>query len=121
MRLINQMGTVDVPYELCALSIGGMSGKATIYMRSKALDDKPVAFADYSSEEKAMKIMEMVRNAYIGLPILFQNVDMNESVVDKLKEWNRDGIVLLHDNADSKIEQVNNAVFRFPKDDEVED
>lgn len=65
MRLINQNGTVDVPYELCALSIGGMSGKATIYIRSKALDDRPVAFADYSSEEKAMKVMGFLQNQYL--------------------------------------------------------
>lgn len=84
------------------------------------LDEKPCRFADYSSEEKAIKVMEMLRSAYVGLPILFQNVDMNESVVDKLKEWKRDGIILIHDNAEAKIEQVKNAIFQFPKDEEIE-
>ena len=120
MRLASQDGMIDVPYDISALSIGGMGESATIYVRSKLLDEKPCVFATYSTKSKALKVMEMLRNAYVGLPILFQNVDMNESVVDKLNEWKRDGIVLLHDNADPKIEQVNNAIFKFPDDSEVE-
>ena len=122
MRLISQNGMIDVPYKISALSTGygEPDRKYNIYVRSKLLDEKPCVFATYSNEAKALKVMEMLRNAYVGLPILFQNVDMNESVVDKLKEWKRDGIVLLHDNADSKIEQVNNAIFKFPADEEVE-
>ena len=116
MRLISQNGAIDVPYEMSAirnddkliiLCMAGETGKGSV-------------IATYSTSEKAQKAMEMLRTAYVGLPILFQNVDMNESVVDKLKEWKRDGIVLLHDNADSKIEQVNNAIFQFPQDEDVE-
>ena len=122
MRLISQNGMIDVPYEISALSIGfgEPDRKYNIYIRSKLLDEKPCVFATYSTKDKVLTVMEMLRNAYVGLPILFQNVDMNESVVEKLKEWKRDGIVLLHDNADSKIEQVNNAIFKFPDDSEVE-
>lgn len=120
MRLISQNGMIDVPYDLSALSIGEVGSSTTIYIRSRLLGEKPCVFATYFNTDKALKVMEMLRNAYVGLPILFQNVDMNESVVDKLKEWKRDGIVLLHDNADSKIEQVNNAIFKFPADEEVE-
>lgn len=122
MRLVSQDGMIDVPYEISALSIGygEPNRKYEIYIRSKFLDEKPCAFATYSTKEKALKVMEMLRKAYVGLPILFQNVDMDESVVDKLKEWKRDGIMLLHDNAETKIEQVNNAIFVFPKDEEVE-
>ena len=116
MRIVSQDGTIDVPYEMSAirndgnliiLCMAGETGKGSVIAR-------------YSTSEKAQKVMEMLRNAYVGLPILFQNVDMNESVIDKLKEWKRDGIVLLHDNADSKIEQVNNAIFQFPQDEDVE-
>lgn len=123
MRLISQDGEVDVPYEYGSLSV--WVGKveeiehAVIKYRNAS---SPVGtkLAEYSSKAKALKVMEMLRNAYVGLPILFQNVDMNESVVDKLKEWKRVEIVLLHDNADSKIEQVNNAIFKFPADEEIE-
>ena len=123
MRLISQNGTIDVPYEYGSLSVGvGKSEEiehAVIKYRNVS-SPNGTKLAEYSSKAKAIKAMEMLRTAYVGLPILFQNVDMNESVVDKLKEWKRDGIVLLHDNADSKIEQVNNAIFQFPQDEDVE-
>lgn len=123
MRLISQDRNIDVPYDSGSLTI--CSGKyedveiACIYYHNFSTT-KGTKLAEYKSKSKAQKAMEMLRTAYVGLPILFQNVDMNESVVDKLKEWKRDGIVLLHDNADSKIEQVNNAIFQFPKDEDVE-
>ena len=121
MRLISQNGEIDIPYEQCVIQ----RFKEKIYFLNKNLTGVEqlvcdIEMASYSSEEKAQKAMEMLRTAYVGLPILFQNVDMNESVVDKSNEWKRDGIVLLHDNADSKIEQVNNAIFQFPKDEDVE-
>lgn len=123
MRLISQDGMIDVPYEYSSLSVG--VGKVeeiehTVIKYRNVSSPNGTKLAEYSSKSKALKVMEMLRNAYVGLPIIFQNVDMNESVVEKLKEWKRDGIVLLHDNADSKIEQVNNAIFKFPTDEEVE-
>ena len=120
MRLVSQDGMIDVPYESSNISINFNSQNKIIAWRFGCEDCEIVNMATYSTKEKALKVMEMLRKAYVGLPILFQNVDMNESVVDKLKEWKRDGIVLLHDNAETKIEQVNNGIFVFPKDEEVE-
>ena len=123
MRLISQDGMIDVPYEYGSLCQGFIKGEEHwIYTISyyNYSSQRGTKLAEYSSKDKVLKVMEMLRNAYVGLPILFQNVDMNESVVDKLKEWKRNGIVLLHDNADSKIEQVNNAIFKFPADEEIE-
>ena len=116
MRVISQDDAFDFPYEnIMVARIENNVVCATM----PNIEDK-VLLGEYSSREKALKAMEMLRNAYVGLPILFQNVDMDESVLDKLKEWKRDGIVLLHDNAETKIEQVNNAIFKFPKDEEIE-
>lgn len=121
MRLISQDGMIDVPYDKCCLEVVVSRREGSVVYFIYAHTNKmTLSLARYSSESKALKVMEMLRDAYVGLPILFQNVDMNESVVEKLKEWKRDGIVLLHDNADSKIEQVNNAIFKFPADEEVE-
>jgi len=117
MRLISWDGMRDVSYGNCHLVINPKTFE--IEAKTNNTDFEPI-MGIYSTEAKALKVMEMLRSAYVGLPILFQNVDMNESVVEKLKEWKRDGIVLLHDNADSKIEQVNNAIFKFPADEEVE-
>ena len=116
MRLISQDGKFDIPYDEIVVELFDKC----VVGRLKEYVGRDIVLGSYSTEEKAQKAMEMLRTAYVGLPILFQNVDMNESVVDKLKEWKRDGIVLLHDNADSKIEQVNNAIFQFPQDEDVE-
>ena len=115
MRLISQNGNFDIPYDEIVVELFDKC----VVGRLKEYIGRDIILGAYSTDEKAQKAMEMLRTAYVGLPILFQNVDMNESVVDKLKEWKRDGIVLLHDNADSKIEQVNNAIFQFPKDEDV--
>ena len=116
MRLISQNGNFDIPYDEIVVELFDNC----VVGRLKEYIGRDIILGAYSTDEKAQKAMEMLRTAYVGLPILFQNVDMNESVVDKLKEWKRDGIVLLHDNADSKIEQVNNAIFQFPQDEDVE-
>ena len=65
MRLISQDGTIDVPYEISALSIATMGESATIYVRSKLLDEKPCVFATYSNTDKALKVMEMLREEYL--------------------------------------------------------
>ena len=121
MRVISQdglQGIFDFPYDKCVVYF--YNDMKSIKLCPIGEPESVYTVAKYKSEEKALKAMEMLRNAYVGLPILFQNVDMDESVLDKLKEWKRDGIVLLHDNAETKIEQVNNAIFKFPKDEEIE-
>ena len=65
MRLISQNGMIDVPYEISALSIGRMRESASIYVRSRLLDERPCVFATYSNTDKALKVMEMLREEYL--------------------------------------------------------
>ena len=67
MRLISQNGMIDVPYEISALSIGfgEPDRKYNIYIRSKLLDEKPCVFATYSTKDKSLKVVEMLREWYI--------------------------------------------------------
>lgn len=117
MRLVSQDGTVDVPYEISALSLGEHGASHVIYVRSKLLDDKPCAFADYSTKEKALKAIEMLRGAYTGV-VIMQNVEPTEEAIERLKSVN---VVLASiDNQPSNIEYINNAIFQFPKDEEIE-
>lgn len=118
MRLISQDGMIDVPYDISALSIGEMGKNSTIYIRSKLLDEKPCVFATYSTKDKVIKVMEMLRNAYVGLPIIMQNVEVEDEVIEKLKGNN---VVLASiPNEKSNIEYINNGYFKFPADEEVE-
>ena len=66
MRVISQDGTIDIPYELSAVTIGHKVdlSKFDINIRSKLLDERQCIVAIYSTEEKAKKAMEMLRIAY---------------------------------------------------------
>lgn len=117
MRIISQDGTIDVPYEISSLSMA--VGKyenvehAAIFCHKK--------MAEYSSKEKAKKAMEMLREAYVSMPILFQNVEIAEDVVKQFEKLENSGIIVqTMNNEPSKVEYVNNCIFQFPKDDEIE-
>lgn len=94
MRVISQDGTIDVPYDYFSLSMS--SGKykdvevAYIYCHNLS-SPNGTKLAEYSTESKAIKAMEMLRKAWINGTIEFTH-----------------GIY------------HRNAVFQFPQDDEIE-
>ena len=122
MRVISQDGTIDIPYELSAVTIGHKVdfSKFDINIRSKLLDERPCIVAIYSTEEKAKKAMEMLRDAYIGMPIVMQNVDISEGVMKEFERLKKCGIVVQTENQPSKIEYISNAIFQFPTEEELE-
>lgn len=123
MRVISQDGTIDIPYDYFSLSI--VSGKckdvevACIYCHNLSSPNGTM-MAEYSSKEKAIKTMEMLREAYIGMPIVMQNVDVSEDVAKEFERLNKCGVMVRAENQPSKVDFINNAVFRFPADDEVQ-
>lgn len=121
MRLISQDGTFDMPYEEVIIQ----RFKSRIYFLNKNLtgveslnDDMQIA--EYSTEEKAKKAMEKLRDTYIGMPIVMQNVDVSENVAREFERLKKCGVVVQADNQPSKVDFINNAVFQFPQDDEIE-
>ena len=121
MRLISQDGTLDVPYEMVVIQ----RFKSRIYFLNKNLtgvepltDDMQIA--EYSNEEKAKKAMEMLRETYIGMPIVMQNVDVSEDMAKEFERLKKCGIVVRSDNQPSKVDFINNAIFQFPQDEEIE-
>ena len=123
MRVISQDGTMDVPYEISSFSMA--VGKyenvehAVIfcYNYSTSIGTK---MAEYGSKEKAKKAMEMLRDAYIGMPIVMQNVDVSEDVSREFERLKKCGIVVQTENQPSKIECISNAIFQFPTEEELE-
>ena len=123
MRVISQDGTIDIPYDYFSLTIA--SGRyedvevSCIFCHnlSSPLGTK---LAEYSSKEKAKKAMEMLREAYIGMPIVMQNVDISEGVMKEFERLKKCGIVVQTENQPSKIECISNAIFRFPTEEELE-
>ena len=123
MRVISQDSTMAVPYEIRSFSMA--VGKyenvehAVIfcYNYSTSMGTK---MAEYGSKEKAKKAMEMLRDAYIGMPIVMQNVDVSEDVSREFERLKKCGIMVQTENQPSKVECISNAIFQFPTEEELE-
>lgn len=123
MRVISQDGNIDFPYEnSCIFIFPLITPKSfTIRIQMAGDTDTITQIATYFTEEKALKAMEMLRDAYVGMPIVMQNVDVSEDVVKEFERLKKCGIMVqTMNNEPSKVEYVNNCIFQFPKDDEIE-
>lgn len=118
MRIISQNGRVDLPYEQISISIDYDDEMAIL---AYAVSSGTIwELAEYSTKEKAEKAMEMLRETYIGMPIVMQNVDVSDDVAKEVERLKKCGVVVRADNQPSKVEYINNVIFKFPKDDEIE-
>ena len=115
MRIISQNGTIDMPYDMCCV----WRQEEVIYCRAIGSDDN-VTMATYSSEDKAEKAVEMLRVTYIGMSIVMKNVDVSEDFAKEFERLNKCCVVVQAENQPSKVEYINNAIFQFPQDDEIE-
>ncbi len=124
MRVISQTGETDIPYENFVFSILNSGGNYGIVAVKNVAEPPEVLInsliASYSTKEKAVKAMEMLREAYIGMPIVMQNVDVSEDLAKEFERLKKCGVMVKTENQPSKVDFINNAVFRFPQDDEIE-
>ena len=113
MRIISQNGLLDAPYELIAISpySGNM---ATIVGTFPGNDigkgDRVYILAEYSTEEKAIKAMEMCREHYAQSEL---NKDMIQKVADTLSKIS---VSVIDDVRKQLAEKY---LFQFPADDEI--
>ena len=120
MRVISQDGTLDMPYEQVIIQ----RFERDIYFLNNNLTGveqlvSDMVVAKYSTAEKAKKAMEMLRDAYIGMPIVMQNVDISEDVAREFERLKKYGIMVQTENQPSKIECISNAIFQFPAEEEL--
>ena len=113
MRVISQHGNVDLPYEQIVVCHAMESVIALC-------NGEKYVLGEYSSKEKAYKAMEMLREVYVGMPIVMQNVDISEDAARKFERLKKCGIMVKTENQPSKVDFINNVVFQFPQDDEIE-
>ena len=113
MRIISQSGRIDIPYEVAVVYVEYESIIAKV-------GDERYAMGNYSTEEKAVKAMKMLIDTYTGMPIVMQNVDISEDVAEEFERLKKCGIMVQTENQPSKVDFINNAVFQFPQDDEIE-
>lgn len=121
MRVISQDGYTDMPYEDFVFSATDdwkiKVAKDVVYTTGQG---KLRVIAEYSSREKALKAMELLRKTYIGIPIVMQNVDVSEDVAKEFERLNKCGVMVRAENQPSKVDFISNAVFQFPQDNEIE-
>ena len=125
MRVISQDGTMEVPYEISSFSMA--VGKyenvehAVIfcYNYSTSIGTK---MAEYGSKEKAKKAMEMLRKAYVGSIVMFQNVEPTDELKEMLKIHGIEAVYAILDNQpqEIKFENHQNFYFQFPTEEELE-
>lgn len=128
MRIISQDGTIDIPYDYFSLYISWAK------IASGKVEDRNVfsivchnlsspngtKLAEYDSEEKAKKAMEMLRVAYAGKFITNADIpeDFNETIKTAMKGGF--GTVIVKDYC-SRLEFNNlNGYFQFPAEEELE-
>ena len=121
MRIISQDGTLDVPYEISSLSMA--VGKyenvehAVIFCYNYSTS-RGTKMAEYGSEEKAKKAMEMLRDTYqYGKRVAVPKFD--ESGIDKEDDIALYNTRLINDFFKGGT-YVPTKVFQFPKDEDVE-
>lgn len=109
MRVISQDGTIDIPYEEVIIQ----RFRSRIYFLNKNLtgveslsDD--VQIAEYSTEAKALKAMEMLKEHYglLSFMKLIAGTTKYEIFINRFTE-------------DSFI-KATTEYFQFPQDDEIE-
>lgn len=96
VRVISQNGAIDVPYEFTAFH----SCNGRIRMNMAGDTGRGTEMAVYSTQEKALAVMQTLHKEYVGC-----------NTVPSIKGSNGPISVTAY---------VRNAVFRFPADDEVE-
>lgn len=117
MRVISQTGKTDVSYENFVFSILNGSGGNYGIVAVKNVAEPPEVFlnsliATYSTEAKAIKAMEMLREQYKALEVL--KILANGAAEHMEKSFELDEF------AEYNRAYRNMNVFQFPQDDEIE-
>ena len=111
MRIISQNGKFDLPYENLAIFVEYENVIARF-------ENERHLLAQYSSEAKTIKAMEILRETYVGMPLVMQNVTISEDVAKEFERLKKCGIMVRTENQPSKVDFINNAIFQFPQDDD---
>lgn len=102
MRIISQDGMIDIPYENLCFSMDYRDSTRVIVCDIGSNNGDVVTIAKYSTQEKAMKVMEMLREKYLSRMELDGGYDITNGHYVQPNFW------------------VLPRVFQFPKDEEME-
>lgn len=108
MRVISQDGTIDIPYETVVIQ----RYREDVYFLNRNLTGiedliNDIKLAQYSSETKAIKAMEMLREQH-------EKVAFLKTIINTEK-----GISFVRGLSKTDLDKMTQNYFQFPKDDEV--
>lgn len=109
MRVISQDGTLDVPYEMVVIQ----QFRNSVYFLNRNLTGvedlvNDIALAEYSTKEKAIKAMEMLREHNEGVNFL-------KTIINTEKGTQFASIL-----PKTAFDKMTQNYFQFPQDDEIE-
>lgn len=110
MRILSQTGIVDLPYESIGISRNNTEIVATPIADSNP-QERYWTLAEYSTEAKARKAMEMLRDEYTGMP----SIRRMDDLYGRFKHTGKKDFELFIEHM-----VLRKDYFRFPADDEVE-
>lgn len=102
MRIISQDGMIDIPYENLCFSMDYRDSTRVIVWDIGSNNGDVVTIAKYSTQEKAMKVMEMLREKYLSRMELDGGYDITNG------HYVQPNFLVLP------------RVFQFPKDEEMD-
>lgn len=112
MRLISQNGIFDMPYENAILGICDQNNKQEYVIYSYQENPKFLFLATYSTKDKALKVMEMLREQYMKLGMIKILASGTCEYMDKSLEKEEKMEIYEH--------YCRKHCFKFPDDSEVE-
>ena len=109
MRVISQDGTIDVPYEMVVIQ----KFEGTVYFLNRNLTGvenliNDITLAEYSTEAKALKAMEMLKKHY-GLLSFMKFIAGTTKYESFIRRFTGDDFI-----------KATTEYFQFPQDDEIE-
>ncbi len=112
MRLISQNGSIDVPYDKVILGICDQNNKQEYVIYAYHDSPRPLFLATYSTTDKAIKAMEMLREQYAHM----KRVECFSSSLtsNHLYTLSNKEAKLLGDEVQKLM------CFQFPQDEDVE-
>ena len=110
MRVISQDGTMDFPYEISTIFI--YPRIENVIAIQSAGDSEISIIGRYSSKEKAIKAMEMLREQYGKLEVMKVLASGTAEYMEKALTTDE---MIKHYNTYCDMN-----VFQFPQDDEIE-
>lgn len=116
MRILSQDGMIDMPYEQMIVNID-YTNKNKIVSCGVSCDGENSIFhiASYSTEAKARKAMEMLREAYSPVLVVKEHQEGLKPNI-KPNDW-----LLTPALPTQRIEVDDNFYFQFPQDSEMEE